>query len=401
MDKILVINCGSSSFKCKLFSIKDLSELCTGSVDRIGQKVSTIKINNSVIHWKEDRHVDNHNIAIQYVLDQMQYLDLIIDVDEIKAVGHRVVAGGEYFKHAVIVNKDVIKRIDELSDFAPMHNPINLMGIKIIEKLIPNALSVAVFGTAYHQTLPKKNYLYGIPYEWYEKYKVRKYGAHGISHSYLAYQTAKLLNKKQSSIKMISCHLGAGSSICAIKNGLSFDVSMGFTPLTGTLMATRSGSVDVSLVGFMMKKLNITMDEMLKILNEQSGFWGISGISPDVREVELASEKGDKRAQLAVDLYCDDVMKYISQYIVELEGIDAITFSAGIGENSSKIREKIINSLGYLGIKLDEKKNQCKGVCQKISSSDSKIDVFVVPTNEEYMIARDTKKLLIKGDIIS
>lgn len=397
MDKILVINCGSSSLKFKLFD--DLGEkvIAQGLVERISQAESPIKIKYADQVAKFTEKVPNHTVALQFIFDQLMTLGIIASLDEIKAVGHRVVAGGEYFDRSVIVTEDVINKIDEISELAPLHNPANLTGIKICKKLLPHAMGVAAFDTSFHHTVPEKNFMYSVPYEWYSKYHVRRYGAHGISHQYIAQQTAKQMGKPLEELTMISCHLGAGSSVCAIKNGKSYDISMGFTPISGVQMATRAGDVDVSLVSYIMKKLHIkSIDEMIYILNKESGFKGVSGVSADMRDVEKAAAEGNQRAALAISLYENSVIRYIGQYIAELQGIDAITFTAGIGENAVEVRENILNHFNYLGMKVDSERNNVHGKAQLISSDDSTIKAFVIPTDEERMIASDVRRLLKK-----
>ena len=286
----------------------------------------------------------DHNQAVHVLLSLFKELKLINDFNEITGVGHRVVAGGEYFDKSVIVDEDVMNKIDELAEYAPLHNPAELVGIRVFKELLPNAVSVAVFDTAYHQTMPKTNYMYSIPYEWYEKYHVRKYGAHGTSHRYVAHEAAKLLDKPFEDLKIITCHLGAGASICATMNGKSFDTSMGFTPLAGITMATRAGDIDASLVSFMMEKLQINSSEMIDILNHKAGLIGISGVSSDMRDV-LAAADDNERAQLAVDIFVKNVVKYIGSYIAEMGGVDTIVFTAGIGENSTPIRKLVMERL--------------------------------------------------------
>ena len=323
-------------------------------------------------------------------------LHLIKDLNEITAVGHRVVAGGEYFDYSVVIDDDVIQKIAELSDLARLHNPANLLGIKVFKKLLPNALAVASFDTAYHHSIPEKNYLYSVPFEWYEKYGVRRYGAHGISHRYVARQAASLMNKPLKELKLITCHLGAGSSLCAVKDGKSFDTTMGFTPLTGVTMATRSGDVDVELVTYMMKKLNITdPEEMISILTRHSGLLGISGISSDMRDVIAAKDAGNKRAQIAVTLFVKNIVRYIGQYYAEMKGLDGIVFTAGIGENSDVIRKLVCDELEFMGVKLDDTLNS-KGEEGFITKPDSKIAALLVPTDEELMISRDIEVIKLQ-----
>ena len=394
---ILVINCGSSSFKFKLYMADSLTLRASGQVERIGQTVSPVKIRvagKPAVRW--ERAMSNHEAAIHFVLQQLIALHALNNLNEIQAVGHRVVAGGEEFDLSVVVTDAVRQKINALAELAPLHNPANLQGIELCQQLLPQAMAVAAFDTAFHQTLPPEHYVYSVPYEWYSKYHVRRYGAHGISHRYIVQETARQLHRKEADLTMISCHLGAGSSVCAVDHGRSVDISMGFTPLTGLQMATRSGDVDASLVAFMTKKLGIkTVDEMTYLLNKQSGFKGLAG-SADMRDVEQEAARGDARAQLALELYNTSVIRYVGQYITELKGVDAITFTAGIGENSPEVRAAALSQLGYLGVQLDEAQNKVRGQLAEITTSDSSIRAFVIPTDEERMIAQDVQRLLAK-----
>lgn len=394
---ILVINCGSSSFKFKLYTVDSLTLRASGQVERIGQTVSPVKIRvagKPAVRW--ERAMSNHEAAIHFVLQQLIALHALNNLNEIQAVGHRVVAGGEEFDRSVVVTDAVRQKINALAELAPLHNPANLQGIELCQQLLPQAMAVAAFDTAFHQTLPPEHYMYSVPYEWYSKYHVRRYGAHGISHRYIVQETARQLHRKEADLTMISCHLGAGSSVCAVDHGRSVDISMGFTPLTGLQMATRSGDVDASLVAFMAKKLGIkTVDEMTYLLNKQSGFKGLAG-SADMRDVEQEAARGDARAQLALELYNTSVIRYVGQYITELKGVDAITFTAGIGENSPEVRAAVLSQLGYLGVQLDEAQNKVRGQLAEITTSDSSIRAFVIPTDEERMIAQDVQRLLAK-----
>ncbi|MFK5675580.1 acetate/propionate family kinase [Ligilactobacillus sp. LYQ60] len=394
---ILVINCGSSSFKFKLYTADSLTLRASGQVERIGQAKSPVKIRiagESAARWEQV--MPNHEAAIRFVLQQLVALHALNNLNEIKAVGHRVVAGGEEFDRSVVVTDEVRRKINVLAELAPLHNPANLQGIELCQRLLPQAMAVAAFDTAFHQTLPPKHYMYSVPYDWYFKYHVRRYGAHGISHRYIVQETARQLHRKETDLTMISCHLGAGSSVCAVDHGCSVDISMGFTPLTGLQMATRSGDVDASLVAFMVKKLGIkTVDEMTYLLNKQSGFKGLAG-SADMRDVEQMAAQGNPRAQLALELYNTSVIRYVGQYITELKGVDAITFTAGIGENSPEVRAAVLSQLGYLGVQLDKARNKVRGQLAEITTPDSSIRAFVIPTDEERMIAQDVQRLLAK-----
>ena len=397
MKKIIVINSGSSSLKFKLFESPSKNVLASGLIERIGldDSIITIKYNNK--KYREVQAIKDHTAAVDLLLQLLKKLNIVTDLNEINAVGHRVVAGGEYFKKSVPIDSSVIEKIEDIIELAPLHNPANLVGIKVFKKLLPNALSVAAFDTAFHQTLPKENFMYSTPYEWYKNYGVRRYGAHGISHRYVSLRAAKLMGKPVEDLKLVTCHLGAGASITAVKNGKSFDTSMGFTPLTGIQMATRSGDVDVSLVAYMMKKLKVkSVSEILYTLNKESGFLGVSGVSLDMRDVEAAAAKNNKRAELAIKLFYNDIVKYIGQYYMEMKGIDGIVFTAGIGENSPETREAIMNELSFLGVTIDKEENAKRGTEGIVSGKDSSITVMRIPTDEEYMICCDVEALMNK-----
>ena len=397
MKKIIVINSGSSSLKFKLFESPSKNVLASGLIERIGldDSIITIKYNNK--KYREVQAIKDYTAAVDLLLQLLKKLNIVTDLNEISAVGHRVVAGGEYFKKSVPIDSSVIEKIEDIIELAPLHNPANLVGIKVFKKLLPNALSVAAFDTAFHQTLPEENFMYSTPYEWYKNYGVRRYGAHGISHRYVSLRAAKLMGKPVEDLKLVTCHLGAGASITAVKNGKSFDTSMGFTPLTGIQMATRSGDVDVSLVAYMMKKLKVkSVSEILYMLNKESGFLGVSGVSLDMRDVEAAAAKNNKRAELAIKLFYNDIVKYIGQYYMEMEGIDGIVFTAGIGENSPETREAIMNKLSFLGVTINKDENSKRGTEGIVSGKDSSITVMRIPTDEEYMICCDVEALMNK-----
>ena len=398
MRKIIVINSGSSSLKFKLFESPSKNVLASGFIERIGldDSIITIKYGDKKKH-REVQAIKDHTVAVDLLLQLLKKLDIVTDLNEISAVGHRVVAGGEYFKKSVPVDGNVIKKIEDIIELAPIHNPANLVGIKVFKKLLPNALSVVAFDTAFHQTLPEENFMYSTPYDWYKEYGVRRYGAHGISHRYVSLRAAELMGKPVEDLKLVTCHLGAGASITAVKNGKSFDTSMGFTPLTGIQMATRSGDVDVSLVAYMMKKLKVkSVSEILYMLNKESGFLGVSGVSLDMRDVEAAAAKNNKRAELAIKLFYNDIVKYIGQYYMEMKGIDGIVFTAGIGENSPETRETIMNELSFLGVTIDKEENAKRGTEGIVSGKDSSITVMRIPTDEEYMICCDVEALMNK-----
>lgn len=394
MSKTIAVNAGSSTVKFKLFDMPSENVVAEGLIERIGMQEghAKIKYGDGQVH-DEKRPFKDHGEAVSYLLDQLINLKIVQDYSEITAVGHRVVAGGEFFKDSAVIDDDVMKKIDELAEYAPLHNPAELEGIKAFKKVLPNAFAVAVFDTSFHADMPKMNALYSVPYEWYEKYGARKYGAHGTSHRYVAARAAKMLNKPLADLKLITCHLGAGASITAIKGGKSFDTSMGFSPLAGITMATRSGDVDPSLVNFMEHKLDISSDEMIDILNHKSGLLGISGISSDMRDVEKAAKEGNQRAQLAIDKDVNSVVKYIGSYIAEMDGVDAIAFTAGVGENDISFREKVANRLSFFGVQVDHDKNDIRGEERVISTKQSKIKVLLIPTNEELMIVRDIERL--------
>lgn len=394
MEKTLVINSGSSTLKFKLYEMPEEKEIAKGVLERIGFDGSKIiiKYGDDQV-YTEEKPLPDHGTAIQEMLKLLKELVIVKDFEEITGVGHRVVAGGEYFDRSVVIDDDVIQKIDELADFAPLHNPNNLIGITEFKKLLPNALSVAVFDTAFHQTLTEENYMYSTPYEWYEKYGVRRYGAHGTSHQYVAERAAEYLGKPLEDLKLITCHLGAGSSMCAIKDGKSFDTSMGFTPLTGITMGTRSGDVDFSLVAYVMKKMGTTdVDAVLDTLNKKSGLLGVSGRSLDMRDLQAAEKDGDKRSALAIKLFVKNIVRYVGQYYAEMSGLDGIVFTAGIGENESAIRKRIIDRLSFMGMEINDQRNDANAD-GLISTDDSKIKVLRIPTDEELMIARDVEKL--------
>lgn len=394
--KILVLNCGSSSLKYQLIDMNTENVLAKGNYERIGQ-------NNSFLTHKinEEKHVfenpvKDHNEAIQFVLNQLTSNEygVIKDINEISGVGHRIVHGGEKFTKSTVVNEHVIEEIRNCIPLAPLHNPAAILGIEACKNLMPNAKMVTVFDTAFHQTMPKKAYIYPIPYKYYEKYGVRRYGAHGTSHKYVAYRVAELIGKDIKDLKIVTCHLGQGASLAAVKNGICIDTSMGLTPLGGIPMGTRSGDLDPSVVTFLMNKENLTADEITEILNKESGVYGISEVTPDFRDIEEAAANGNEKAILALDLYAYLVAQFIAKYIVSMGGLDTIVFTAGVGERGPETRRDICNYLKCFGVEIDEKINDCKGKELKISTENSKVSVYVVPTNEELMIARETLELI-------
>ena len=396
--KILVINAGSSSLKYQLIDIETETVLAKGLCERIGIEGS--KLNHTPNGGDKvviEKHMNDHSDAIKMVLDALvdSEYGVISDMGEISAVGHRVVHGGELFSKSVIINDELKDAVKECIPLAPLHNPANLIGIDACEKAMPGVPQVGVFDTAFHQTMPKEVYMYGLPYDLYTDYKIRRYGFHGTSHKYVSSKAAEILGKDIKDLKIITCHLGNGSSITAVENGKSVATSMGLTPLAGTVMGTRCGSIDPAIIKFIADQKDITLEEVDNILNKESGVYGISGVSSDFRDLDAAAKSGNERAQLALDMFVYSVRKYIGQYIVQMGGVDAIVFTAGVGENDGKMREAITKDLDFLGISIDTEKNKgIRGDEAIISTEDSKVKVLVVPTNEELMIARETAALL-------
>ena len=389
--KILSINAGSSSLKFSLINMEDESVISSGVFERIGIDGSyTIKFNGEKI--KEDAKLDTHADAVNILLEKLISLNIVASLDEIEGVGHRVVQGKDVFDKSVIVDDEVMKKLDSIKHFAPLHNPANMLGIEAFQKALPNAVNTVVFDTAFHQTMSPETYLYAVPYEWYTKYGIRKYGAHGTSHRYITEVVEETL--KTDKFKLISCHIGNGASITAIKEGKCVDTSMGFTPLAGVMMGTRSGDVDPSIIPPVMEAENKNIDDIINDLNKNSGVLGLSGISSDMRDLEDAYFKGDERAILTMNKYVRRITDYIAQYYVLLGGADVIAFTAGVGENGPVVRKLVCDNLACLGVKLDEEKNSVRGKFTLISSDDSKIKVYVIPTDEELMIARDTLELI-------
>ena len=394
--KILVLNCGSSSLKFQLIDMENEERIVKGNYERIGGKRSSLRLNvrgeKSVItHIARD-----YDEAIKVVIDVMldKKYNILNSLDEIGAVGHRIVHGGEHFSESVLIDDEVILEIEKCIPLAPLHNPAGLAGIKAARRVLKDKKMVAVFDTAFHQTMDKKAYIYQIPYRYYEKYKIRKYGFHGTSHRYVANRVAELMQKDVRDLKIISCHLGQGASICAIKDGKSVDTSMGLTPLAGIPMATRSGDIDPSIIPYIMKKEDLTPEEIENMLNKNSGAWGVSGVSEDYRDIEEAYANGDERSILALDGQCYKIAQYIAQYIVSLGGLDVFVFTGGVGENGQENRERICEYLEFLGLKIDKIENDVKRTEKCISTPDSKIKAYIVLTNEELMIARDTYELV-------
>ena len=397
--KILVLNSGSSSLKYQLLDMDTEKVLAKGNYERIGIGGSFVTHKVGKEKYTYEKDIKNHEEAISFVMEQFTDKEhgVISSLDEINAIGHRVVHGGEKFNKSVIITEEVKNTIRDCIELAPLHNPAALTGIEACEKVMPGKPNVAVFDTAFHQTIPEERYIYPIPYEYYEKYRIRKYGFHGTSHKYVSRRIAEILGKPVEDLKIINCHLGQGASLCAIEGGKSVDTSMGFTPLAGIAMGTRSGDLDPSIVTYLMKKENLTPDEMEKILNKQSGLLGISGLSADNRDLLASIEKQDensKRAKMAMETYCYIIAQYIAKYAVAMNGVDVITFAGGVGERGPDERKMICDHLSFMGVELDEEANKVKAEEKQISSSNSKVAVWIVPTEEELMIARDTAALI-------
>ncbi|AXY25389.1 acetate kinase [Suicoccus acidiformans] len=394
MAKTFAINAGSSSLKFQLFQMPEEEVIAKGLVERIG-------IGNSIfsIEYGDDQEfemtedIDDHGRAVELLFDKLQEFGIVDDLEEITGVGHRVVAGGEDFKESTVVTDAVIERVDELSEFAPLHNPAEAQVMRVFQEKLSNATMVAVFDTSFHTTMPAVNYVYSLPYEYYEDFQARKYGAHGTSHQFVANRAAELVGKPIEELKIITCHLGNGGSITAVDGGKSVDTSMGFTPLAGITMGTRTGDIDPSLIPFLMDKLGIDdVNEMINIFNKKSGLLGISGVSSDMRDVEGAAGEGNERAQLALDIFANRVQKYIGQYIAVMNGVDVIVFTAGIGENSSTTRHRIMDPISVFGALLDPERNDTRKEAL-ISSDDSDVLIYNIPTNEEVAIAREVERL--------
>ena len=398
--KILSVNAGSSSLKFNCIELPERKELISGYFEKIGLADSfySIKMNGEKV--KKEASIQNHSEAIKYLIQELLENNVIKSLDEIDGVGHRLVHGGDKYNKSVLITDDVIKTVEELSSLAPLHNPANIVGVKAFKEAMPNTPMVGVFDTAFHQTMAKKEYLYPVPMKWYEDYSVRKYGFHGTSHKYITKKVQEMLGKEY--VNIISCHIGSGGSICCVKNGLSIDTTMGFSPNAGIMMGTRSGDIDYSMIPYIMKKTGMSILEVDNILNKQSGLYGISGEYSDHRDIEEAMNKGSETAKLANDMYIDRIVDYIAKYYVKLDGkVDALVFTAGLGENAREFREAILNRLTSLNIKLDENANNSIASYLdvhegKISASDSSVPVYVIPTNEELMIALDTIELITK-----
>jgi len=394
---VLVINSGSSSVKYKFFDMRDESILAEGIVDRIGMDGSSLThktTDNRKVRIESD--VPDYETALNLIMDALTHSDygVIRDVSEISAIGHRVVHGGEKISSSVLVTQDVENVIRECSDLAPLHNPPNMMGIEVCKKILPGVHQVAVFDTAFHRTIPEEAYLYAIPYRLYEEYSIRRYGFHGTSHRYVAHRAARILGQPLETIKMVTCHLGNGCSITAIKDGKSVDTSMGFTPLEGLIMGTRSGDIDPAVVFYLIERAGMSVSEINSMLNRDSGLLGLSGLSRDMRDLEKAASEGNKRAITTLNCFTYRIKKYIGAYAASMGGLDSIVFTAGIGENSSEIRAMVCNGLEFLGVKIEHQRNSSGERERIISRDDSQVKILIVPTNEELMIARDTVELI-------
>lgn len=396
--KVLVLNCGSSSLKFQVIDMTNEERIVKGNYERIGGKRSGIRFNVRGEKFECLHVARNYEEAISFVLKLLldPKYQILQSIDEIGAIGHRIVHGGEKFSSSVIITEEVLQQIRDCIPLAPLHNPAGIAGIEAIQKILPNKINVAVFDTAFHQTMPPIAYIYQIPYTYYEKYQIRKYGFHGTSHRYVSQRAADLMQQDIKNLKIISCHLGQGASICAIKDGKSVDTSMGLTPMAGIPMSTRSGDIDPSIIPYIMKLENKTPDEMTNMLNKQSGAWGVSGVSEDYRDIEDAYHMGDKRSILALDSQSYKIAQYIAQYAVSLGGLDTLIFTGGVGENGQETRQRICEYLSFLGVKIDPIENDVKKTEKCISTPDSKVKVYIILTNEELMIARDTYQLAKK-----
>ena len=396
--KILVLNCGSSSLKYQLIDMSNEEVLCVGLVERIGIEGSVLKQEKDGVEGKliVEQPMKNHQDAIKLVLDAVvdpQYGG-VKDIKEVEAVGHRVVHGGEKFAGSVLITDEVKAALEECIELAPLHNPANIMGIEACEAILPGVPMVGVFDTAFHQTMPKSSYLYGLPHELYTKYGVRRYGFHGTSHRYVSQRAAAMLGKNIEDCKIITCHLGNGASVAAIDGGKSVDTSMGFTPLEGLIMGTRCGDIDAAILPFLMEKEGLDAKGLSDLMNKKSGVYGMTGISSDFRDIEDAAAQNNELSQVALESYAKKVKKYIGSYAAEMNGVDAVVFTAGVGENGIDMRADIMANMDFLGMKLDEEANKVRGKERVISTEDSKVKILLIPTNEELMIARDTLELV-------
>ncbi|QVK20636.1 acetate kinase [Mycoplasmatota bacterium] len=392
--KVMSCNAGSSSLKFKLYNMPSEEVICKGMFERIGQEMGNFELEYNDKEIEREAKFENHSVAVSYLLDSLVSEGIVSSLEEIGGVGHRVVHGGEKFAESIKIDEEVIKAIEEVSDLAPLHNPANLIGIHAFIEVLPHAGQVAVFDTAFHQTMEPETYIYAVPYEWYEDYGVRKYGFHGTSHKYVSLKAAELEGKRPEDVNVIVCHLGNGASICAVKGGKSINTTMGLTPLAGIPMGTRSGNIDPAIIEFISEKENKTVQEVTRMLNKKSGFLGVSGISSDNRDLEAAVAKGNRRAQLAMDIQDKKITDIVAAYYVYMGGCDVIAFTAGLGENSARMRKSICDRLSALGVKIDLERNNVRKKTTLISSDDSSVAVYLIPTDEEIMLARDTFELI-------
>ncbi|MBG9979688.1 acetate kinase [Facklamia sp. DSM 111018] len=398
MSKTMAINAGSSSLKFQIIEMPEETVISKGLVERIGLAEGNLEIKYTDAEGQSQKftlteEIADHSRAVELLLSNLLELGIIQDFEEIKGVGHRVVAGGEIYKESTLVNEELIKNVEDLAEFAPLHNPAEAVVMRVFQEKLPHATMAAVFDTSFHTTMPAENYLYSLPYEFYENYSVRKYGAHGTSHQFVAHRAAEIVGKPIEDLRIITCHLGNGASITAVKNGESIDTSMGFTPLAGVTMGTRTGDIDASVIPFIMEKEGISdINEVINIFNKKSGLLGLSGVSSDMRDVEEAAEAGNERAQTALDIFYNRVIKYVGQYVAIMNGVDVVVFTAGIGENSKETREIVMKNFEYMGVKIDSERNNTRDEAI-ISTDDSTVTVINIPTNEEIAIARDVERL--------
>ncbi len=391
--KILSVNAGSSSLKFTLFEMNNEEVLISGLFERIGITGGHYVIKYQGVKIEDDVDMNDHTVAVNLLVKKLLELGVVKTLDEIEGIGHRVAQGGSYYSKTEFITDEVMTNLEKLCPLAPLHNPAHILGINAFKSVLPNVPMTVVFDTAFHQTIEKENYIYPVPYEWYLKHSVRRYGFHGTSHRFISDTINEILQRKD--LKVISCHLGNGGSLAAIKDGKCINTSMGLTPLAGIVMGTRSGDIDASIIPYVMQEENLTIDEMWNILNKKSGLLGVSGVSSDSRDIEKGINEGNERCMLAHELFVNSVVKYIAQYYVELGGCDVICFTAGIGENGIGVRKQIVDKLACLGVYLDEEKNNVRGKTTEISTDDSKVKVYLIPTNEELMIARDTLELIL------
>ncbi|WP_130860141.1 acetate kinase [Gracilibacillus phocaeensis] len=393
MRKILAVNAGSSSLKFQLFEMPEEKVVSKGLIERIGINNSTFTIEYGNEEDKEVTEIADHAVAVKLLLEKLTSAGVIETLEEIDGIGHRVVHGGEKFNDSVVITEEVIQEIEEISELAPLHNPANLTGIKAFREVLPNVPAVAVFDTAFHQTMPEQSFLYSLPYEYYKKYGIRKYGFHGTSHKYVSERASELMGIPLDQLRLISCHLGNGASIAAIEGGKSIDTSMGFTPLAGVTMGTRSGNIDPALIPYIMDKTGQSAQEVMSILNKKSGMLALSGFSSDLRDIQEKAAEGEDRAELALEVFAERIHKYIGSYAARMQGVDAIIFTAGVGENSIDIRERVLKGLEFMGVYWDQTSNHIRGKEAFVNYPHSPVKVIVIPTNEEVMIARDVMRL--------